>query len=287
MIATTLSDKKNRRTPIGICSIDDLLGGGVPPGIIVDIFGRHGTGKTQILLQAATRFVMCGKEKKQQQQQQPQRVLYVDTAGTFRPERIVEISLSSGIMTDTKEKESYDSRNILDAISVAKIQSVSEQVKLIETLLRDGCPFDLIIIDSLTDLFSYEYSRYGDLREKSQKFFRYMRNLARLAVHHDVTIMTSNMVRVFDDSEIENMAAEVDLFAHVKVHLISETRPLTAKKQLYGYVSCVMCDDESNTIVASYDHNIKTEKDADTIFSYEISKSGVKTFGYDHTNNDS
>ena len=267
-----LTDRTSR-CAVGIDALDDMLGGGIPSGVIVDVFGRHGTGKTQMLLQAACRFAMYGERR---------RVLYVDTAGTFRPERIMEMAASHNNNNSTTVVQQHTSvRDVLDAISVARVQSVSEQMTLVEKLLYGGCPFDLVVIDSLTDLFSYEYSRYGDLREKSQKFFSHMRNLAKLAVQCGVTIMTSNMIRIFDDKEVENMAAEVDLFAHIKVHLISEKDTVAQKKQLYGYVSCAIYDSKQDKIATTcYDHNINSEKDADVIFSYEILESGIRTFEY-------
>lgn len=264
-VVAILCDETNRRVPIGIHAVDDLLRGGVPPGIIVDVFGGHGTGKTQMLLQAAARFSICDVRK---------RVLYVDTVGTFRPERVLE--MAAGM----KDAFNYDALHILDAISVARIQTVSDQIRLAETLLYGKCPYDLVVIDSLTDLFSYEYGRYGDLREKRQKFFRHVRDLARLATRNGVTVMASNMVRASNNgTEVENMAAEVDLFAHIKIHLISEARDFSAKKQLCGYVSCVMCDAAEPTHIAatSFDYDIATRKDADAKFSYVISESGIKT----------
>ncbi len=222
-----------RRVPIGIAAVDCMLGGGVPPGIIVDVFGSHGTGKTQIMMQAAARFAACGKS-----------VLFVDTAGTFRPERVLD-------MTGVSARPEA----ILDRISVVRAQSVAEQTGVVARLLQSPPPpqhgpaagFDFVAVDSLTDLFSYEYSRYGDLRERNRLFFGYMRSLARLAVHRGVTVMTSNVVRTSGDVEVENMAAEVDMFAHVRIHLArgevdSAAAARAADKVLYGTASCVMLD---------------------------------------------
>ena len=35
----------------GLQKLDEFLSGGIPNGVIVDIFGSNGTGKTQLLLQ--------------------------------------------------------------------------------------------------------------------------------------------------------------------------------------------------------------------------------------------
>ncbi|MDE0090876.1 MAG: hypothetical protein OXP12_05930 [Thaumarchaeota archaeon] len=221
-----------RRVPVGIDAVDGMLGGGIPPGIIVDVFGGHGTGKTQIMMQAAARFAARGK-----------RVLFVDTAGTFRPERVLQMAGAPA------SREA-----VFGMISVARVQSVAEQEGVAARLLQQpqhgpAAGFDLVVVDSLTDLFSYEYSRYGSLRERNRLFFGYMRSLARLAVHRGVTIMTSNVVRASGDAEVENMAAEVDMFAHVRIRLArgesgSAAAAATgaAGKVLYGHASCVMLD---------------------------------------------
>lgn len=288
-----------RRVPIGIAAVDDMLGGGIPPGIIVDVFGGHGTGKTQIMMQAAARFAACGK-----------RVLFVDTTGTFRPERVLQMAGASA---------SHEA--ILGMISVARVQNVAEQEGVIARLLQQQTRhgpaegFDLVVVDSLTDLFSYEYSRYGDLRERNRMFFGYMRSLARLAVHHGVSIMTSNVVRRSGDAEVENMAAEVDMFAHVRIRLYRgesdyATAASATDKTLYGHASCVMLDSPCRNGGGSRDgrHNNRDDnyndsndgrahadnyglahdhkgsdgdRDHGVKFSYRIESGGITTSGYD------
>ncbi|KFM20693.1 DNA repair protein [Marine Group I thaumarchaeote SCGC RSA3] len=62
----------------GLQKLDKSLSGGISDGIIVDIFGKNGTGKTQLLLQLAINSIKNGGN-----------VLYFDTTGGFRPERIL------------------------------------------------------------------------------------------------------------------------------------------------------------------------------------------------------
>ena len=68
----------------GLQKLDDFLFGGIPPGVIVDIFGENGTGKTLLLLQLSINSIKNGGN-----------VLYLDTTGGFRPERILEIQKES------------------------------------------------------------------------------------------------------------------------------------------------------------------------------------------------
>ena len=64
----------------GLQKLDKFLSGGIPDNVIVDIFGENGTGKTLFLLQLSINSIKNGGN-----------VLYFDTTGGFRPERIVEI----------------------------------------------------------------------------------------------------------------------------------------------------------------------------------------------------
>eukprot|EP00124_Ichthyophonus_hoferi_P005042 Ihof_evm3s650 gene=Ihof_evmTU3s650 len=89
---TTASEFYERRKEIvtittGAKELDSLLGGGLETGSITEIFGEFRTGKSQI---CHTLAVTCqlpisfgGGEGK---------CLYIDTEGTFRPERLVPIA---------------------------------------------------------------------------------------------------------------------------------------------------------------------------------------------------
>ena len=251
------------RVPIGVAAIDGLLGGGVPAGIFVDVFGGHGTGKTQMLLQAAARFAGAAR-----------RVLYVDTAGTFRPERILQMAPPG----------CGGGSAILDMISVARVQSVAEQLGVLQRLdsggrngRGGGGGFGLVAVDSLTDLFSYEYSRYGDLRERNKSLFRYVRGLARLAVRSRITVMASNVVRVYGDGEVENMADEVGLFAHVRVRLFRDEED-GAGGRLRGHAYCAAPAAPGRR---GYRGAGCAPRDAgyDVGFSYKILRSGIETSG--------
>lgn len=86
------TDFHTRRSEIvfltsGSRELDKLLGGGIETGSITEVFGEFRTGKTQL---CHTLAVTCqlpisqgGGEGK---------CLYIDTEGTFRPERLLAVS---------------------------------------------------------------------------------------------------------------------------------------------------------------------------------------------------
>ncbi|WP_304515764.1 ATPase domain-containing protein, partial [Candidatus Nitrosotalea sp. FS] len=63
----------------GLLGLDDLLGGGVRHGTIIDIFGPGGSGKTQLAMQISLNSLRDGT------------VLYQDATGGFRPERMLQL----------------------------------------------------------------------------------------------------------------------------------------------------------------------------------------------------
>ena len=182
--------------PTGLKQLDRFLLGGIPSGVIVDIFGGNATGKTLLSLQLAVNSIKNGG-----------RILYIDTTGGFRPERILGIQKSSGIDFD-----------LLGKITVSRVTNTSEQIETLQNLANPD-DFSLIVIDNVTDLFSYEYTARESIAEKNALFMRYMRDLSRIAVTNKIPVIITNMIRNLKDKEVENMKGAIDPFTHIKIHL--------------------------------------------------------------------
>ena len=183
----------------GLQKLDTFLSGGIPNGVIIDIFGGNGTGKTQLVLQLSINSIKNGGN-----------VLFLDTTGGFRPERILEI-----------QKKSNLDINLLDKITVSRITNTSEQINLLNTLGESN--FSLIVIDNVTDLFSYEYKNNESIFEKNSLFMKYMHELSFYAITNKIPIVITNMIRNMDGKEVENMANAIDLFTHIKIHLFKNS----------------------------------------------------------------
>ena len=212
----------------GLKKIDDFLSGGIPNGVIVDIFGGNGTGKTQLLLQLSINSIKNGGK-----------VLFLDTTGGFRPERILEI-----------QKKSNSNLNLLNNIIVSRITNTSEQINSIKNFKENN--FSLIIIDNITDLFSYEYKNNQSIFKKNSLFMKYMRELSLYAVTHKVPIVITNMIRNSNEQEVENMSTAIDLFTHIKIHLFKNSSiyngeissPFNKENFSYTITSSGLCDAE-------------------------------------------
>lgn len=189
----------------GLQKLDNFLSGGIPNGIIVDVFGGNGTGKTQLLLQLSINSIKNGGH-----------VLYLDTTGGFRPERILQIQKQSEINFD-----------ILSQITVSRIRNTSEQIKLLQNL--DTLDYSLIVIDNVTDLFSFEYKKNEFIFEKNLLFMKYMSNLSKFAIENKIPIIVTNMIRNIEDKEVENMKNALDRFTHIKIHLFKKQSKFKGK----------------------------------------------------------
>jgi DNA repair protein RAD51 len=201
----------------GLQKLDKFLSGGIPDGIIVDIFGGRGSGKTLLSFQLMINSIKNGGN-----------VLYLDTSGGFRPERILEI-----------QKELKIDIDLLEKITVSRITNTSEQIKSLQNIAENN--FSLIVIDNITDLFSYEYQNDESIFEKNSLFMKYMHELSKFAITNKIPIVVTNMIRNMDDKEVENMQSAIDPFTHIKIHLFKNSSNFNGeiywalKKEKFSY----------------------------------------------------
>lgn len=214
----------------GLHRLDKFLSGGIHSGVITDIYGSSGTGKTQLLWQICINATKNGGT-----------VLYQDTTGNFRPERILEIQRQQNLTFD-----------VLDRITVSRITNTSEQIKSLETINLSN--FSLIVIDNVTDLFSFEYTKEDTIFEKNSLFMKYIYSLSLIALNKKIPIIITNMIRNSDDKEVENMRTAIDLFTHIKIKLTKNI------SKFYGEITW-----------PGHHHD----------FFYNINKSGLSDYGED------
>ena len=201
----------------GLQKLDKFLSGGIPDSVIVDIFGGGGTGKTLLLLQILLNSIKNGGH-----------LLYLDTSGGFRPERILEIHQDLEIKLDLLEK-----------ITVSRITNTSEQIKSLQNIVENN--FSLIVIDNITDLFSYEYQNDESIFEKNSLFMKYMHELSKFAITKKIPIVVTNMIRSIENKEVENMQGAIDPFTHIKIHLFKNSSKFNGeiywalKKENFSY----------------------------------------------------
>jgi len=179
----------------GLKELDKFLGGGIKEGLITSISGQSATGKTQLIFQICVNALHNGKE-----------ILFQDTIGEFRPERLVEMMQLQKINS-----------SLLDKIKVNRITNTAQQIDCLSKTSPER--YSLIIIDSVTDLFSFEYSKKEQSLEKYISFMKYMHNLSSIAIDCKIPIIVTNIVRTINKHEKENLEESISMYTHTKIKL--------------------------------------------------------------------
>ena len=177
---------KAERITTGSQALDELLGGGVETGTITELYGEYGTGKTQICHQLCVNVQLPkgegGLEAK---------ALYIDSEGTFRPERIAAMAKAVGL----------DPQRALKNIIVARALNTDHQMLLVEKareiIPREG--IKLLVVDSVTGHFRAEFPGRESLAARQQKLNKHLHDLARLAEAFKVAVVVTNQVMARPD----------------------------------------------------------------------------------------
>ena len=175
------------RISTGSKNLDDLLGGGIETWAMTEFFGEFGSGKSQIchtlcvMVQAPAGEGGLGGS-----------AIYIDTEGTFRPERIAEIA----------EARDFKPEEILSRITVARAYNSAHQELIVRDLgkIIEDNKVKLVILDSAVAHYRAEFVGRGTLAERQQRLNRFMHLLLRIAEVYNVAVVVPNQVQAAPDS---------------------------------------------------------------------------------------
>ena len=181
--ATVIAENQAEKIMIhtGCKEVDAILEGGLEAGSITEIYGEYRCGKTQF---CHTLCVTCqlplsqgGGEGK---------ALYIDTEGTFRPQRLHQIA----------ERFNLNPSDVLDNVAYARAHNTDHQSQLLlaAASMMAEARFALIIVDSATSLYRSEFNGRGELSVRQVHLGRFLRQLQRLAEEFGVAIVVTNQV---------------------------------------------------------------------------------------------
>jgi RecA/RadA recombinase len=153
----------------GSLNLDQFLHGGIRTGMITNILGESGTGKSQFC------FTICANLLKENKKVN---IIFIDTSGTFRPERIFEII-----------EEKYYSDKILNNIKYFRPYTIKHQFEAIKKITE--IKPKLVIIDTITSVISVESKKIA----RHLILMKFIHQLAHLAINNNCAIVTTNMVR--------------------------------------------------------------------------------------------
>ncbi len=165
----------------GANGLNELLGGGVEANAITEAYGKFASGKTQL------GFQLCvNVQRPVNDGGIDGKVLFIDTEGTFRPDRLEQIAKAGGM----------DPKQVLENIFVVRATSTDQQILAVERadkLIRES-NIKLVVVDSLMALFRSEFLGRGALGERQQKLNSHIHKLQKLADTYDLAIYITNQV---------------------------------------------------------------------------------------------
>ncbi len=145
--------------------LDDLLGGGIPEGVVTHFFGPPASGKTNIALIATTQALGQGK------------VIYVDPEGGFSTERLKQIAGKNftEVLNNTLivRPTTFDEQKL----AFQKIEDIVTSIKV-----------SLVVVDSIAMLYRMEEDK--DVRMLG----RMLAHLLRISRKYNIPVLLTNQV---------------------------------------------------------------------------------------------
>jgi DNA repair protein RadA len=182
--------KKRRsllRCSTGSSMLDDLFLGGIETQAVTELYGEFGSGKSQIChtmcITAGQPIELGGLNSG---------VIYIDTEGTFRPERLEQISSNRNI----------DPVQALQNVAVCKVYNSAHLELIVKNLGKyiDDYKAKLVIVDSIISLHRAEFSGRGTLADRQQRLNSIMHKLLRISEIYNIAIIVTNQVQSTPDT---------------------------------------------------------------------------------------
>ncbi len=150
----------------GIACIDDAMGGGIEPGIITELYGEGGSGKTNLSMVFSCSAMSAGKK-----------VIYIDSEG-FSSERFLRICTS-----DLRKFKLYRVFS-LDDQEIA-IMKASKMIEKDEN-------YGLLVIDSFTEFFRLEKS--DDTQSRISELQKQLALISSIAARRKIPVIITNQI---------------------------------------------------------------------------------------------
>lgn len=184
----------------GSRALDDLLGGGFRAGRLVELFGKSNSGKSQVAMQTALHAARGGT-----------RSLYIDTEGSFRPERIGQMAEARG----------WPAEEALGLIVYVRSDSASEQMETIRGMATREATSQcrLVVVDTLTRNFSVELPGNANMQSRQAALGVHLSEMARDAYLGGRAYVLTNRVTFGAQTDVGIGGKTVEQLVDVSVRL--------------------------------------------------------------------
>jgi RecA/RadA recombinase len=184
-------------------SIDRLLGG-FRAGKLVEVYGQSNSGKTQLAMQTAMSVAHGGFHS-----------LFVDTEGSFRPERVEEMA----------EQRGWDSRQMLNRIVYTRATDSTKQIGVIRRLgeSKETSQCRFVVIDTLTKNFTLDYPGSPNMPRRQGTLGVHLSEIARDAFLNGRAYLLANRVTFSQEKqEVHIGGLTLSQMVHSSMHLERE-----------------------------------------------------------------
>jgi len=192
--AEELYDEERKRGKITTNSVelDTMLNGGIWTKEITEFAGSYSAGKTQLCFQLSITTQLPLEDGGLEGE-----VFFLDTEGTFSPQRVAEMAVGQGL----------EPRKFLKGITVARAFDSNHQMdivrKFITMMEKEEKKYKLLIIDSFATHFRSDYTGKNRLMARQQNIMQHASTLANIAQMFDMAVVVTNQVM----ASIDDLAA--------------------------------------------------------------------------------
>jgi DNA repair protein RadA len=207
----------------GSQKLDELFGGGIETGAVTELYGEFRTGKTQIAHQLCVTTQLPVEKGGLKDGDKIPKIIYVDTEGTFRPERIVSMA--------ERWSDDLDIDTVLENVLHGRAHNSDHQMVLVEKMMKDYLPTEnvrLLIVDSLVSHFRAEYVGRGTLAARQQKLNQHIHTVLRAAEVGSLAVIVTNQVQAKPDQFFGDPTTPVG--GHIVAHA-AQTRVYLRKSK--------------------------------------------------------
>lgn len=207
----------------GSATLDALFGGGIETGAVTELYGEFRTGKTQLAHQLCVTCQLPIEKGGLREGDNYPKVVYIDSEGTFRPERIVSMA--------SRWNDDLDEDMLLENILHGRAHNSDHQMVLVEKMLKDYLPtknVKLLVVDSLIAHFRAEYVGRATLATRQQKLNQHLHTILRAAEVGNLAVIVTNQVHSKPDQFFGDPTAPVG--GHIVAHA-AQTRVYLRKSK--------------------------------------------------------
>lgn len=184
---------------IGCIALDEIMDGGVEAGQITEIFGKDGTGKTQMSMYLAFRCALPveqgGLGKK---------AILLDREGNVTKKRIKNFV--------TSYKGTIDAAAVLGNVHIVRTINTEDLKAKFLTCgqLLSTEQYGLLVVDGLMTHFHAAFDYCTELSERQQFVLAFMNLLRRFAREHVIAVvLTNQVVASLDDQGVKAAGGNV------------------------------------------------------------------------------